>query len=204
MMRSRLNGKEKSKAPNRWKRAFFSLLFLLAAAAAILYVTFLGLFTGGGPSKTIVHPVSEGAAIFTVQAQKNNLQDMINEQIKKYPDSRLSYTARIDQDLTLSGKLKLLGTGIPFSISFDPYVSKGDIILKETGVTLGKVSLPEEQVLNFLNSSTRFPKWVIIQPAKRQITINLTQMPLEDQFYLKAKTINLNQDDISFEVHEKH
>lgn len=203
MMRSRLDGKEKSRTPNRWKRAFFSLLILLAAAVVILYGLFLGLFTGGGPAKNIIHPAREDAAIFTVQAKKKNLQDMINEQIQKYPDSRLSYTAEIDRDLTLTGKLKLLGTGIPFSMSFDPYVSNGDIILKETGVTLGKVSLPEEQVLSFLNSSTQFPKWVIIQPDKRQITINLTQMPLEDQFYLKAKTINLSQDDISFEVHEK-
>ncbi|WKB36700.1 YpmS family protein [Terrilactibacillus sp. S3-3] len=203
MMRSRLDGKEKSRTPNRWKRAFFFHYLFYWQRRLSFFTACSSAFSQEAGAKNIIHPAREDAAIFTVQAKKKNLQDMINEQIQKYPDSRLSYTAEIDRDLTLTGKLKLLGTGIPFSMSFDPYVSNGDIILKETGVTLGKVSLPEEQVLSFLNSSTQFPKWVIIQPDKRQITINLTQMPLEDQFYLKAKTINLSQDDISFEVHEK-
>lgn len=144
---------------------------------------------------------SKNAAIFTVQANKQQLETLINDQIHTDKNARLSYRVAIGDQVALNGNYRLLFTGIPFSLTFNPVVSHGDIILKESEVKLGSIRLPDKQVLSFLKAGSQFPKWVIIQPDKRQIYINLTAVQIQQGLYLQAEKIDLPKNIVSFTVH---
>lgn len=143
------------------------------------------------------------AAVFTIQAEKAQLQRLINERFAKKDDQKLSYRVTIGDRVTLSGDFRLLFTGIPFSLTFIPRVSGGDVILRETDVKLGKVRLPDEEVLAFLQSGADLPKWIVIQPKERQIYVKLTDVQVQKGLYLRADTINLPDNQIIFSVHER-
>lgn len=191
------------KRPSIWRAAFFTLLFLVVLALVVLMAFLTGGFSASNQSPENFTSQQTSDAIFTVQANKKQLQSMINQQIADSKDKRLSYHVAIGDQVVLKGSYRLLFTGIPFSLTFVPKVSNGDIILKETNVRLGDMKLPDEEVLAFLKSGTRFPKWVVVQPSKRQIYINLTKIQVQKGLYLHAETINLPGNDVSLTVHQK-
>lgn len=186
---------------NRWRTAFFALLIIVVAVPIFLF----GLLTGGLSSNSVtpggLQPGSKNAAIFTVKANKQQLETLINDQIRSNKNSRLTYQVSIGNQVALNGRYRLLFTGIPFSLTFNPVVSNGDILLKESEVKLGSIKLPDQQVLSFLKAGSKFPKWVVIQPDKRQVYINLTSVKIQNGMYLRAKTIDLPKNDVSFTVH---
>ncbi|MFT8318702.1 MAG: YpmS family protein [Sporolactobacillus sp.] len=195
--------KVSKKRPSVWRAAFFTLLFLVVIALAVLAAFLTGGFSTSKTSPENFTSQQTSDAIFTVQANKKQLQSMINQQIADNKDKRLNYHVEIGDQVVLKGSYRLLFTGIPFSLSFAPEVNNGDIILKETNVRLGNLKLPDQEVLAFLKSGTRFPKWVVIQPSKRQVYINLTRVQVQKGLYLHAETINLPGNDVSFTVHQK-
>jgi len=189
------------KKKNLWKIALLSLLVIELA----LVIAVLGMLTNGFSATDSPTPQTdrtEGKAIFSVQANKQQLENMINDQIDSNGNNRLTYHIDIGDQVVLNGKYKLLFTAIPFSLTFTPSVSNGDIVLKETDVKLGSIPLPDKQVLSFLKSGSKFPKWVAIQPNKRQIYINLTDVQVQKGLYLRAQTINLAKNDVTFSVHQ--
>lgn len=190
---------------NKWKRAFFALLTLIVLVCVGLSVLFYNLFVVHTSQQNNINETHHvGEPIFSVNANKQRLTDMINNEIQDHQNDQLTYQVQLTNDVTLTGDLKVLGMGIPFTMSFDPKVTgSGDIILKEKSVTLGRVNLPDEQVLQFIDNGTNFPDWVVIQASKKQIYVNLNEMPLNDQFYLKAKDIQLQKDKINFDVYQK-
>jgi uncharacterized protein YpmS len=187
---------------NFWKTAFFVLLLLILAAVLFLTIA----LTGGSSEKEIqqdnLDDKSRSEAIFTVQANRQQLESLINNQIRSAENDRLTYHVTIGKHLVLKGHFRLLFTGIPFSLTFDPKVSHGDIILKEADVKIGSLNLPDKEVLSFLKAGTDFPEWVVINPNHREIYINLTQVKIQDGLYLRAETINL-PDEVSFTVHQQ-
>ncbi|MCO7124937.1 YpmS family protein [Sporolactobacillus shoreicorticis] len=189
------------KKKNLWKLALLSILVIELATVVVVFAMLTNGFSAAD------HPIprtdrTKGKAIFSVQANKQQLENMINDQIDSNGNNRLTYHIDIDDHLVLNGKYKLLFTAIPFSLTFTPSVSNGDIVLKETDVKLGSIPLPDKQVLSFLKSGSKFPKWVAIQPNKRQIYINLTDVQVQKGLYLRAQTINLAKNDVTFSVHQ--
>lgn len=129
---------------------------------------------------------------------------MINDQIRGNQNGRLSYQVSIGDHVVLKGNYKLLFTGIPFTLTFDPVVSHGAILLKESDVQLGGLKLPDKEVLNFLKISAGFPDWVVFQPDKKQIYIDLAKTSIQKGLYFQAETINLPKNIVSFTVHQTH
>ncbi|RYM02171.1 DUF2140 family protein [Sporolactobacillus sp. THM7-7] len=190
------------KKRNPWKAAFLALLFTVILMILLLFGLITGWFSGGDEAVRVSPNQPDGAAIFTVQANKNQLETMINEQLSKQQDEKLSYHVAIGHQVTLNGSFKLLFTGIPFSITFNPKVSQGNIILKEADVELGGLKLPDEEVLSFLKSGGDFPKWVVIQPSKRQVYLDLSKIEIQDGMSVRAKTINLAEGNIALTIHQ--
>ncbi|MDD9149432.1 YpmS family protein [Sporolactobacillus sp. CQH2019] len=196
--RQTLNEKKRK---NLWKAAFFALLFIFLLFVLLLF----SLLTSGfsGTSQTVPSRLTDGQAIFTVQANKRQLQNMINDQISRNGNNRLSYQVAIGNRVVLKGTYKLLFTGIPFTLTFDPVVSHGAIILKESNVRVGSLELPDKEVLNFLKVSAGFPDWVVFQPDKQQIYIDLSKISIQNGLYLQAETIDLPKNVVAFTVHQK-
>lgn len=189
---------------NKWKKAFFALLIVIVIVIIVvfgLFFKFVG--TSGSSSEVPNNTPHVDSPIFMIQANKKRLNDMINNELQKHQPGHLAYSVSLNQDVTLKGSLGVLGLKIPFRMSFDPEVKNGDIILKETSVSLAKISLPEEEVLKFIKKGTDLPDWVIVQSDKNQIYVNLTKMELKGRFYLKAKRIDLQENKIEFNVYQK-
>lgn len=187
---------------NFWRSAFFALL--LTVLLAILLLT--GLLTNGFTARSTlpakVQDTAKGQPIFTVQANKQQLETLINRQMKNSKDHKLTYQVAIGNQVELKGTYRLLFTGIPFLLKFNPSVSNGDIVLKESEVKLGRIRLPDQEVLGFLKVGTNFPKWVIIRPSERQVYINLSQIKMQGGMFLRAKSIDLANNDVSFNVYQ--
>ncbi|MBM7643812.1 uncharacterized protein YpmS [Scopulibacillus daqui] len=191
---------------NKWKMAFFTLLGIVVIVLVLTGVFFFSFLAIGGKTQNIPNDVKNNSQpIFTVQADKEQLDHLINNEIQRHQTGNLNYSVNMDNDVRVNGSLGVLGTSMPFSIAFNPVVENGDVILKEKTVKLGKFNLPDKQVLKFINFGTKLPDWVIVQPDKRQIYINVTKIPLNKDidFYLKAKQIQLSSNKIIFELHQK-
>lgn len=187
---------------NFWRSAFFALLLALLLAALLMTGYLTNGFTARSTLPGNVKDAAKGQPIFTVQANKQQLETLINHQMKTSKDSKLTYRVVIGNQVELKGTYRLLFTGIPFSLTFTPTVSNGDIVLNESEVKLGSIKLPDQEVLGFLKAGNSFPKWVIIQPAQRQVYINLSQIKMQGGMYLRAKSINLPKNDVSFNVYQ--
>lgn len=188
---------------NKWRTAFLILSGIVAVIIIAIVMT-LAKWTDGGQSAAVPHDTPKVTApIFMVNANKEKLTAMINHEIQVNQSGNLSYHVDLSKNVSLTGALKILGLAIPFHLSFDPIVKDGDIILKEKAVQLGDITLPKQDVLNFIKKGTQFPKWVIIQPDKNQIYINVTGLDFQKNFYLKAKTIDLSNNKIEFNVYQK-
>lgn len=189
---------------NRWRTAFLTLALIVVLILVLITLSVVKLTANGGEPVNVPRDTPKVTApIFMVQANKERLSDMINHELQNHQTGNLSYGIDLSQDVTLDGALNVLGLDIPFALSFDPVVKDGDIILKEKGVKLGDINLPDKEVLKFIRKGTDLPKWVTIQPDDKQIYVDLTAMKLNDQFYLKANKINLSENDIEFNVYRK-
>lgn len=192
----------RNKKWNKWRTAFLLLLSINIVVFITLAVSLTGGFSRNETAPDNLLDQSKGAAIFTVQADKSQLEALINDQLRSSKNDRLDYRVVINRQFVIKGNYRLLFTGIPFTLTFNPTVSHGDIILNETDVKIGSLSLPDKEVLRFLKMGTDFPEWVVIRPEQRQIYIDLTKVEIQDGLYLRAKSIHL-PDEVSFTVHRQ-
>lgn len=173
----------------------------------LLFLLLFGFLNGWFPSVQKSSPVTpdsvSGRPIFTLKTDPQQLERLINDQLKESGDDKISFQVAIDQKVVLSGNYKLLFTGIPFSMTFEPSVSNGDILLKEAEVKLSGLDLPDEEVLQFFKNSSNLPEWVVIQPDRRQITIDPSKIAVMDGMVMRADTIDLGNDTIIFSIYEE-
>ncbi|HEU5141333.1 MAG TPA: YpmS family protein [Bacillales bacterium] len=187
-----------------WKIAFFSLLAVFFA----FIVTLIGLFDHYLPSveKTdfsIDTEISTRDPIFTVSTTKQQLQPLINRKIKQYNKmNNIKYKLIMKDDMILKGAISLLGNNIEFEMKFTPkVVDNGNLILQEKSIRLGLLQLPVGRVLGYIKNSADLPEWVKILPDKQKIYIALKDIHIEDQFYLRARKFDLEDNQIKFSVY---
>jgi uncharacterized protein YpmS len=189
---------------NKWRTAFLTLAAIIIVIIAVITFSIIKLTETDGKTVQFPHDTPKVTApIFMVQANKERLAAMINHELQKHQTGNLSYGVDLTNDVTLDGALNVLGLDIPFDLSFDPVVKDGDIILKETGVKLGDINLPDQEVLKFIDKGTDLPEWITVEPDKKQIYVDLTAMDLKEHFYLKAKKMDMANNQIEFNVYRK-
>lgn len=193
---------------NHWKKAFIiliSIVIVLCVLGAILisYAFFLAPKSSTGlNNNTQTVPLSN--PVFTISADKNELTKLVNQKLNKKKEGNITYQVNIQNDVRINGNISVFGGKIPFIMAFDPQVTKsGEVVLKETTFRLGRVALPEDEVLNFIKTGTNLPNWVTIEPYKKQIDVNLSKYPIQNSFYLKADKIDLKTNTITFSVYQK-
>lgn len=187
-----------------WKKAFLILAGVDLLVIIVLAVVFIIMSSAPDripPSSSMKMPTSP---VFVVSADKKQITKLVNGEIAKHPTGNLSYHVEMDKTLDIVGDLKLFGLGIPFTMSFQPTVDdQGNIVLKENGVKLGRFSLPESQVIKFIQAGTDLPSWVYVNPDKEEIYIDLNSVMIKERFYLKAKEIDLPNNKLIFNVYRK-
>ncbi|WP_257349437.1 YpmS family protein [Pseudalkalibacillus decolorationis] len=189
---------------NQWKSAFFILLAIMIIVPII--VVSLIFADGDYNNDSENMETVQGEQIFTINSSKEQLNFLIKEQLSKLKTgtSKFDYDVKLSDKVTVSGFFTFFSDQVEFSMDFEPQVlDNGNLILKEEAIRLGALSLPGDKILEFIKGSTDLPPWVEIDDNKETILVKLTEIELKERLYLKAKSFDLENDDIQFEMYYK-
>lgn len=198
-MKQRIIGKR----INIWK---WLCLLILAINLAFIGVVASRIIQIREPeAENIATKTKGGIKIGTFSTTKEQLNKTVVSYLEDYQKKGMTYKLyATSSQILFEGTYTLLGYEVPLYVYFQPSrLENGAVQLKVTSFSVGTLPLPEEQVLKYIKSSYDLPKFVKIQPNQSTITINVQNLDNEEGIYLKAQTINLVNDDISFDIYKK-
>ena len=198
-MKQRIIGKK----INIWK---WLCLLILAINLAFVGVVASRIIQIREPeAENIATKTKGGIKIGTFSTTKEQLNKTVVSYLEDYQKKGMTYKLyATSSQILFEGTYTLLGYEVPLYVYFQPSrLENGAVQLKVTSFSVGTLPLPEEQVLKYIKSSYDLPKFVKIQPNQSTITINDQNLDNEEGIYLKAQTINLVNDDISFDIYKK-
>lgn len=188
---------------NWWKWGF---LFILAFNLAFIGVAASRLIQVREPdAEKVTANKVKGVKIGTFSTNKEQLNDTIATYLTDYQSKKMSYKIyAASSEILFEGSYELLGYEVPLYIYFKPYrLANGAVQLQITSFSVGTLSLPEAEVLQYIKSSYKLPSFVQIVPKKSVININLQKLDNSEGLYLKATSIDLVNDKISFDIFKK-
>lgn len=195
---------EKRGKNNLWKWAFFLLLALNIAFFGVVASRILGQ-AKTSESQTVQTPKTD-IKLGLLTTNRQQLNQAIATYLKTYQTKEMSYQVyATSSSLIFEGGYQLLGNTIPLYLYFQPYrLESGALQLKVTSVAVGSLPLPIKEVLNYIKTSHKLPKFVDIQPKKEVMTINIQSLENEAGIYLKTQKFDLPEDEIIFEIFKKN
>ncbi|PIC99530.1 MULTISPECIES: YpmS family protein [unclassified Sporosarcina] len=184
---------------NIWKVAFFSLAGIVAAALVGVIILISGA-TASPPLPEDKEAKGEGYTL-ALNTTKVNFEGIANTYIRKAVKGKLPVELEMRDDVLLTSELTVFSHTLPLAMHFDPIVRKdGNLILKQSSMELGQLNVPPSTVLKLLKSSVELPKWMVVRPKEEEIFIDLKDLPISGDVQVKAKEVNLAQDEIILEV----
>jgi uncharacterized protein YpmS len=184
---------------NKWKTGFFLILGL----NLIIVIILLSLILIPADEKVKIQSVPDDKSVsFQVQSNKNDLNVLINQYIKKEAaDSPIDYSVQLQDEVELYGTLKFFSQEVDLKLTFVPEaLENGDLVLKQKSISVGSLPLPVSYVLNFIKDNYKLPKGVEIQPNNKMIHVHMQQLKLKSDVKIKANKFDLVKDDIAFTI----
>ncbi|HEL1219180.1 YpmS family protein [Streptococcus equi] len=194
---------EKKLNLNWWKWAF---LLLLAFNTAFLAVIGSRIIQIREPKSELINQkAAKNIKIGTLTTTKEQLNEAVVSYLKDFQTKKMTYKVyAASSTILFEGTYQLLGYEVPLYIYFQPHrLTNGAIQLQVLSFSVGTLSLPEKDVLQYLKSSYKLPKFVEVLPKQSAIIINLQQLENDANIYLKAQKIDLVKDDIRFDIYKK-
>ncbi|HEL0561835.1 TPA: DUF2140 family protein [Streptococcus equi subsp. zooepidemicus] len=194
---------EKKLNLNWWKWAF---LLLFAFNAAFLAVIGSRIIQIREPKSELINQkAAKNIKIGTLTTTKEQLNEAVVSYLKDFQTKKMTYKVYATSSTILfEGTYQLLGYEVPLYIYFQPHrLTNGAIQLQVLSFSVGTLSFPEKDVLQYLKSSYKLPKFVEVLPKQSAIIINLQQLENDANIYLKAQKIDLVKDDIRFDIYKK-
>lgn len=189
---------------NWWKWLF---LFLLALNLSLVGVLASRLLTTGADSQQTSQTETKSTIqVGSFSTTREQLTQTINSYLKSYQSKGTTFQVVIDsENIIFQGMYSLLGYEIPLYVYFEPYsLSTGAVQLKVTSVSAGNLALPESDILRYIKSSYDLPSFVQVLPDKSAINVNLQNLNQETDFSLKARQIDLLNDQFIFDIFKKN
>lgn len=187
---------------NRWKVAFFSL----AAIVLSLVVVVIILLSKGNEDDVLLQPPPvDGEPIFLIETSRDRLNYLIQSQLEtlKYDRNTIDFTVELDELVNVNGYITVFDRKLSFRMQMQPNVQKnGNLLLKQQSFYIGELPIPSKQVLEFIRSSANLPKWVIVIPDDGVIYIALHEIEVSDNLHVKVNSLDLKNDELSFEIYE--
>ncbi|MET3574902.1 YpmS family protein [Bhargavaea ullalensis] len=185
---------------NKWKIAFFLLAALIVTGVIALAVW----ISRPVPSVDIpsAQAVGKEADHLTVTATKEDLQGIANTYIAQAIGSnRIPVDLVIEDDVLLVSELTVFAVQLPVIMHFDPEVMEdGNLLLKQKSVEVGNLNIPPSTVLKLLGDTVDLPGWMIVRPKEEELFIDLSRLPVSGNVKVKAKKVDLANDDIELEI----
>lgn len=186
---------------NGWKIAFFTLSG--AVAAGVAGVLFLVGSAGESQPLPAADLIGPGEAnVLTVRTTKKDFEGIANTYIREaMKGEKLPVQMKVKDDVILYSELTVFSFRLPVVMHFDPIVRKdGNLILKQSSMELGQLNIPPSTVLKVLRDSVKLPSWMIVRPKEEELFIDLSKVPVAKDVSVRAKTFNLEKDEILLEV----
>lgn len=184
---------------NRWKVAFFILII-----AIVLGIGYLAsLLTTESESHTLpVRAEAPAGGQLFVETSKNDFEVLANKYLQQaINDQSIPLDLKVDDQIALISELQVFSLTIPVQMYFEPIVQDdGNIQLKQQQVDIGQLSIPPEQVLKLLRDSVDLPAWMVVSPADESVFIDLSGIPIEGGFDIRARKLDLINDEIILTV----
>lgn len=192
------------KPVNRWKIAFFLLIGILIGVSLFVYVRVSAVREPQLEEQTkITAKQTTGDPVLQVQMNKKQMNELIDYSLQEFlSNSKMTYRFYLENQALLNGTFKVLGKDIQFYLYFDPFVlENGNIELQAKSLSIGTLSLPILEVMNFIKKSYDIPEWIEIHPKKKTIIVNLNKFQLQNGMYVRARKMNLIDDDIRLDLY---
>lgn len=188
---------------NWWKWGF---LLLLAANLALVTVLSGRLVEKREPkTPELAQKAKQAIYLGQFETKREDLNRLISHYLTDYQTKNLSYEVVIGTRTVLfQGTYDFLGYQVPLYIYLTPYKQEnGSILLAIDSFSVGTLPLPAQDVLRYVKASYKLPKMVTIDPKAEAIVINLNKLDNKQGFYLKAKQVDLLNDQIILELYKK-
>lgn len=185
----------------KWKLAFFGLLVLniVVVIGFLFYVTTpANDFSAYGAVK---RDQIEGNSLM-VRTTKADFEGIANTYIQReMANQPIPLKLSIDKEVNLSTELNVFSQTLPILMKFQPFVQKdGNLLLKQQSVEIGMLDIPPESALKLLRDSVKLPDFMEVNPAREEILLKLTDIPLDNGISVQASSFDLEEDDIRLEV----
>lgn len=185
---------------NRWKIAFLGLvgIIIVGVVALVIFIE----SPGDSDPLPITERYSGKGSVLSVKASREDLENLANTYIgKAMKGDPLPVTMKFEDDVILHSEIVAFTIKIPINMHFEPIVlNDGNLMLKQTSMELGPLDIPPASVLKILRDSIKLPEWMVVRPKEEEIFINLAELPVSGNLQVRAKTLNLAEDDIVLEV----
>ncbi|MFS1664543.1 YpmS family protein [Streptococcus sp. zg-JUN1979] len=196
--------KRLGKQTNWWKWGFLCLLAINISFVAVL----------GSRIVEKREPISQNTSqnkvksvkVGTFTTHKEELNATIAAFLSEYQRDDFSYKIyAASSSILFEGSYNLLGYAVPLYIYLDPVrLSSGAVELRVSSFSVGTLSLPKKEVLEYIKSSYHLPDFVVINPKKAVIDINVQHLKNDAGIYLKASSIDLVNDNFTFDIFKKN
>lgn len=189
---------------NGWKWAF---LLLVVANLALVTVLASRLLQIREPATETLQLTSDNdVQVGTFTTERESINQLLQVYLEPYQKEGFSYQVFVGSTTILfEGAYTLFGYQIPLYVYFTPYqLEDGSIRLDIDSFSVGTLPLPAKEVLQYIKSTYDLPNFVTISPKQENITLDLSQLDNQENIYIKAKTIDLLNDQIVFEIFKKN
>ncbi|GAD15834.1 YpmS family protein [Lentilactobacillus otakiensis] len=194
------NASNKSKQRNPWKIAFIALISMLIIAAAGV---FLAVSLSSSINKSVNQKSTNTSEPISATINKTQLNQLSNYYLGRLQKgSAAQYHFEVGNEGIVYGSLKLLGSSVDYSLTFDPKVMpNGNIELHANKLALGKFPVPISFVLMYVKQNYKLPKWVQLIPKDKTIKLDIIHMNGDNGINYRARTIDMKgQGKFTFDI----
>lgn len=197
-----MNNLNSNKANSFWKIGFITILTInIAIVLTIGILLFWPIPKAEMDLVDNATPMGDSSE-FIVRTTKENINDLTNAYLKELlKGSQHHYSINVDEKVKLVGELPFFSSTLPLMIDFDPIVQEnGDLILKQDSISVGKLELPNKQVMRYLGQYLPMPEWVIVDADEEQIYVAITEMDIKSNFKIYAEQFDLENNIIALKI----
>lgn len=190
-----------------WKWAFFILLFINIG----VIVWFGSLLFPASDSDEKKEPSQQSVATdsgdslgsFRVDITKKNAEQFINQYLQEQVSSEhFDLQAELAEELILTGQTEWLFLEMPFEWRFDVYAKEdGNIQLRSQSSKIGRLSVNPTNLFDRLLEHLSLQGIVSFENETNQLTLHLSDQLIDDQWLIEALLIDLEADQLKFNVH---
>lgn len=183
--------------------AFLTLLTILIVFGGLLSAKIFSAPNETYKVSSTMEPKSQ--QVFTVNMDKRQANQMAEYYLKHtLNNGKAQYSFKLKKDAVMSGQIAFLGSKIHFDLEMEPYAkTNGDVLLKAKRIKVGALSLPIKFVMNYAKNSFKIPNWVDVNSNDKTILLKFTKFTTKEGYSLRAKKIDLKNDQLVFNVMNK-